>query len=284
MSINKFEKDMNIIKALPDEPNDVGGLSSDQLKSKFDEGGIALKNYINDEIVPALEDLTVIAEGAAHTILDKNGNAMPQRAKLKFTGDVTDDGEATVVDVTVGGIGAAPAVHQHDASAVISGVLPIERGGTGGATAEAARESLGAAPATHVADKSNPHAVTAVQVGAEPAIESTDNPGCYYRMVGNEKEWLNPPMATNAEYRTPERYLGKPVYTSYRDIGYLDKSATVAHGLSLATCISIEFFNGDGQFTFDAGVTHLMVDSTNIHFQAAWPVGSARFLLKYTKP
>lgn len=43
--------------------------------------------------------------------------------------------------------------------------------------------------------------------------ESTEYPGCYYRMVGSEKEWLNPPLFTNSEYRTTERYLGKPVYS-----------------------------------------------------------------------
>lgn len=283
MSINKFEKDMNIIKALPDEPNDVGGLSSDHLKSKFDEGGIAIKDYINGEIVPALEDLTVIAEGAAHTILDKNGNAMPQRAKLKFTGDVTDDGDATVVDVTVGGIGAAPAVHQHDASAIISGVLPIERGGTGGATAEAARESLGAAPATHVADKSNPHAVTAVQVGAEPAIESTDKPGCYYRMVGNEKEWLNPPMAGAVEYRTTERYLGEPVYVYLYDLGYANATGSFNHGLSVKRSISIGLINGNEDVTHSGGMNSLGFNTTTVAWDADWPMGAAKFTLKYNK-
>ena len=44
-------------------------------------------------------------------------------------------------------------------------------------------------------------------------IEDFENPGCYYRMVNNEKEWINPPMEVDAEYRTTERWLGKPVYT-----------------------------------------------------------------------
>lgn len=37
-----------------------------------------------------------------------------------------------------------------------------------------------------------------------PAIESTDYPGCYYRMVDGEEEWLNPPMIPGVEYRTIE--------------------------------------------------------------------------------
>lgn len=43
-------------------------------------------------------------------------------------------------------------------------------------------------------------------------IESTDYPGCYYRMVGGVVEWLNSPMILGVEYRTTERHQGKPVY------------------------------------------------------------------------
>ena len=32
-------------------------------------------------------------------------------------------------------------------------------------------------------------------------------------------EWVNPPMAAGVEYRTTERYLGKPVYTKLVDCG-----------------------------------------------------------------
>lgn len=33
-------------------------------------------------------------------------------------------------------------------------------------------------------------------------------------------EWLNPPMTVGVEYRTTERYNGKPVYTKLVDCGY----------------------------------------------------------------
>lgn len=44
-------------------------------------------------------------------------------------------------------------------------------------------------------------------------IESTDYPGCYYRMVDGEQEWINPPMVCGAKYRTTERFEGAAVYT-----------------------------------------------------------------------
>lgn len=54
MELSKFEKDMAIIQKLDDEPNDVGGLTSSELKAKFDEGGEALKEYLNETLVPQI--------------------------------------------------------------------------------------------------------------------------------------------------------------------------------------------------------------------------------------
>lgn len=53
MSINlpSFTKDMNIIQTLDDQP----ALTPSQLKSKFDEGGKSLKEYINDTLLPAIQ-------------------------------------------------------------------------------------------------------------------------------------------------------------------------------------------------------------------------------------
>lgn len=44
------------------------------------------------------------------------------------------------------------------------------------------------------------------------AIESEDHPGCHYRLVEGEIEWLNPPMEPGVEYKTTERFEGRPVY------------------------------------------------------------------------
>lgn len=49
-------------------------------------------------------------------------------------------------------------------------------------------------------------------ISAMQGIESTDHPGCYYVLNGSAVEWINPPMLLGVEYRTTERYLGKPVY------------------------------------------------------------------------
>lgn len=131
MALERFEKDMKIIAKLDDEPNDVGGLSAVELKERFDEGGEALKDYINDKLLPALEtagvlaivrsdDLTAIrylrlnadkvletsANGTAweatgssgHLILGPTGAALPQRSRMQFANCVVEDnGTVTVV-------------------------------------------------------------------------------------------------------------------------------------------------------------------------------------------
>lgn len=129
MALNRFEKDMSIIAALDDEPNDVGGLSAADLKAKFDEGGEALKQYINNVLLPLLETLGVesitrsgngvsylrlnddnvlevstdginfeATGSSGHLILDANNNILPQRSRMKFAnGTVTDDGTNTII-------------------------------------------------------------------------------------------------------------------------------------------------------------------------------------------
>ena len=55
MPFTKLTKDMNIIQKLDDEPNDVGGMTSAELKAKFDEGCNAMKEWINNVFIPEAE-------------------------------------------------------------------------------------------------------------------------------------------------------------------------------------------------------------------------------------
>ena len=53
-------------------------------------------------------------------------------------------------------------------------------------------------------------------------FESTDYPGCIYRKLSDGTvEWVNPPMIQDVEYRTIERYFGKPVYKVALESGAL---------------------------------------------------------------
>lgn len=67
--------------------------------------------------------------------------------------------------------------------------------------------------------------------------ESATHPGCRYVTVNGVTEWLNPPMVMDEEYRTTERWAGKPVYR--KQISYVngaelagDALTNIAHGIT----------------------------------------------------
>ena len=67
--LTKFTGDLDIIAALDDQPNDVGGLTAAQLKAKFDAGPKAIAAYINNTLTEELEGVTLPAAGTG--ILEK---------------------------------------------------------------------------------------------------------------------------------------------------------------------------------------------------------------------
>ncbi len=139
MSLEKLNKDLNIVQKLDDEPNDVGGLSAAELKKKFDEGPLTIQEYINVTLLPALETLGVetsvqLPEGAGfkyirlnvdrvletsqdgvtwqasgsagHIIMDPAGETLPQRGRMQFDNcEVSDDGTKTIVHGVKGDTG-----------------------------------------------------------------------------------------------------------------------------------------------------------------------------------
>lgn len=72
MEFSQFTKDMAIIQQLDDEPNDVGGLTAQQLKAKFDEAGEAVKTFLNESLLPQLASNSA-AEALGATL---NGETM----------------------------------------------------------------------------------------------------------------------------------------------------------------------------------------------------------------
>lgn len=54
MAISQFDKDIEVIQKLDDEPNDVQGLTPAELKKRFDQAAIWLKEYINSTLIPAI--------------------------------------------------------------------------------------------------------------------------------------------------------------------------------------------------------------------------------------
>lgn len=68
----------------------------------------------------------------------------------------------------------------------------------------------------------DPTPADALMALSQRQVESNVYPGCFYRNVGNEQEWLNPPMMEREEYRTTERYNGQPVYVKRMNLGAIE--------------------------------------------------------------
>lgn len=80
---------------------------------------------------------------------------------------------------------------------------------------------------TTVGTPLNAETFNGMLAGLAPAVESGDYPGCYYRVVNGNTEWINPPMEVGVEYRTTERHFGKAVYTKTVSLGTLPAPGTV---------------------------------------------------------
>lgn len=57
MAIQQFNEDVEVISKLGDLPNQDDGLTAEELKAKFDQAGIAIKNFINNVLVPVIREL-----------------------------------------------------------------------------------------------------------------------------------------------------------------------------------------------------------------------------------
>lgn len=108
--------------------------------------------------------------------------------------------------------------------------------------------------------------------------------------VWGEWEWVNPPMIPGVEYRTTERFDGKPVYAKRIYFGYLPNKTTanVSHGISGKTWnvrYSIDT-NWTNQFLgVYPAVTAVYADSTNISIATNSDMSTivVYFTLWYTK-
>lgn len=101
-------------------------------------------------------------------------------------------------------------------------------------------------------------------------------------------EYFNPPMALGVEYRTTERYQGKPVYCKLVNFGVLPNNTTkaVAHSIeNLQKVISLSGEAGGANLIGNMYVTYCHVDTSNITIKTNADRSSvaATALIKYTK-
>ena len=100
-------------------------------------------------------------------------------------------------------------------------------------------------------------------------------------------EWVNPPMQLGVEYRTTERYFGKPVYTQVISIGAIGSgSGNVEHGIpDISVVVGIIGTNSYGPtLNTHPYMTVFYANSQYVRWETTQAIsGTSYAVLRYTK-
>ncbi len=89
---------------------------------------------------------------------------------------------------------------------------------------------------------------SAQEIDDAVTIEDVGSPGCFYRVVDGEKEWVNPPMVLGNEYRTTSKFKGRPVYTALVWLGSVSNEKKVLFGNDIDTVLLCNAFTPSSTF------------------------------------
>lgn len=103
MSLPKFNEDIQIISKLADEPNDVGGLSADEFKAKFDEASGLIKTFINDTLLPYIEGVSGAGDIGIANIPGLNDAASVQDALQELKTQLNNTSTGSIPDRSLSG-------------------------------------------------------------------------------------------------------------------------------------------------------------------------------------
>ena len=107
-------------------------------------------------------------------------------------------------------------------------------------------------------------------------------------------EWVNPPMQLGVEYRTVERYNGKPIHIKAVSLGLLENntSKSVEHGISdFESCVECSGFSGPINLVGSGGVDSIYATTSRVGIDTNRSFSSAATssklntvaIIKYTK-
>ena len=101
MAYERLTDDLDIISKLDTEPNDVGGLSAEELKAKFDEAGNAIKTYINETLLPSIEGENGAENTGIETIGGISSATNVQDALIQIVQLINDISQGSVPDGSI---------------------------------------------------------------------------------------------------------------------------------------------------------------------------------------
>lgn len=99
--LTKLLTDLYIISLLDDEPNDVGGMSSAELKAKFDEAANTIKDYINNTLIPELAGNGGAESVGIDTVPGLTGVSTVQAAFAKIEEQMAEMTQGAVADESI---------------------------------------------------------------------------------------------------------------------------------------------------------------------------------------
>ena len=99
--LTKLLTDLYIISLLDDEPNDVGGMSSAELKAKFDEAANTIKTYINETLIPELAGANGADSVGIDTVPGLTGVSTVQAALAKIEEQMAEMTQGAVADESI---------------------------------------------------------------------------------------------------------------------------------------------------------------------------------------
>lgn len=130
----------NVISSLADKPNTQSGMTAAQLKAKFDAADAAIKAYINDTLVPYVNETLGAAIGAAAEDVGDGAVTESKLATSAVTADKIANSAVTSAKIGAGAVGTAKLADGSITTEKLASslVVPIANGGTGNTTGLAA--------------------------------------------------------------------------------------------------------------------------------------------------
>ena len=109
-----------------------------------------------------------------------------------------------------------------------------------------------------------------------------------FRGTWTQWEWVNPPMQIGVEYRTTERWNGKPVYVRYVNFGSAPNATTksVSHGIeNFDQCAGWTGILGGANLQGHSGITAVDINATSIAITTGKDLSASAVYVavKYTK-